>query len=46
MINLVIVNQFYIDVKIGISDARNPQPGRDLDAETVLVKLQLDACNS
>ncbi len=33
-------------LKIGISDAGTPQPDRDLDAETLLVKLQLDACNS
>ncbi len=29
-----------------ISHAGTPQPDIDLDAETVLVKLQLDACNS
>ncbi len=33
-------------IKIGISDAGTPQSDRDLDAETILVKLQLDACNS
>ncbi len=30
----------------GISDAGTPQPERDLDAEIVLVKLNLDTCNS
>ncbi len=32
--------------KIGISDAGTPQPDRDLDAETLLVKLKLDTWNS
>ncbi len=33
--------------KIGISDAgKKTQPNSDLDAETLLIKLQLDACNS
>ncbi len=32
--------------KIGISNARTPQPDRGLDSETLLVKLQLGACNS
>ncbi len=33
-------------IKIGISDAGTPQTNRDLDAKTLLIKLQLDACNS
>ncbi len=33
-------------IKKGISDAGIPQADRDLDAETLLIKLQLDACNS
>ncbi len=30
------------NLKIGISDFRTPQPDRDSDAETLLVKLLLD----
>ncbi len=35
-INSTIVYTYY---KIGISDAGTPQPDRDLDAETLVVKL-------
>ncbi len=33
---MITLNQ---SLKIGISDAETPQPDRDLDAETLLVKL-------
>ncbi len=36
----------YFKKKIAISDAGTPQSDRDLDAETIPVKLQLDASNS